>query len=278
MTIALLIIIGLCLGSFVNALVWRLYEQSKTKNKKKLQELSIVHGRSICPDCKHQLAFWDLVPVVSWLSLRGKCRYCHKPIKDNPLVEIILPLVLVGSYVAWPYTLQDWSNLEMLIFGIWTLILTGFAALAVYDIRWYLLPNKIVFPVSGLSAVMVGLIALTYKDSSVIWEAILGMGIVFGLFYFLYQFSKGKWIGGGDVKLGVALGLLAGGIVEALLLLFISSVLGTLYGAFLATVGRQKLSRKLRIPFGPFLLIAATLVVLFGSDIIHWYTDLVLSI
>lgn len=156
--------------------------------------------------------------------------------------------------------------------------MTGFAVLALYDIRWYLLPDRVVFPLIGLSSMMVGLIALAYKDVAVVWEAIIGMGIVFGLFYLLFQFSKGKWIGGGDVKLGVALGLLAGGVMESLLLLFIASVLGTLYGVSLATVGGQKLNRTLRIPFGPFLLVATVVVVLFGAGIINWYSDLVLSI
>lgn len=279
MVIAILVVVGLCLGSFVNALVWRLHEQSQTKNKKKLRGLSVVHGRSICPHCEHQLKTIDLVPVFSWLSLRGRCRYCKKPISwQYPLVELIAAGLLVFSYAAWPYTIQDWSKPEIAIFGVWTLIVTGFLALAVYDIRWYILPDKIVLPLTAIGVIMVGLIAVTYHDVTIIWEAIIGMGVIFGLFYLLFQLSKGKWIGGGDVKLAVVLGLLAGTFMKALLLLFLASVLGTIYGVVLATVGKQKMSRKLRVPFGPFLIIAVVIVVLFGTDIIDWYTDIILAV
>src|SRR5580700_9634934 len=113
MIIVVLAVLGLCLGSFVNALVWRLHEQSnpkqKTKNKKQkakqlsANELSILRGRSMCPDCHHQLAAKDLVPVISWLDLRGKCRYCHRPISiQYPLVELATAGLFVFSYFFWP--------------------------------------------------------------------------------------------------------------------------------------------------------------------------------
>jgi leader peptidase (prepilin peptidase)/N-methyltransferase len=73
--------LGLCAGSFVNALVWRLHEQQKgdkkQKTKAKAANLSIINGRSVCPNCRHQLAWYDLLPVASWLMLKGRCRYCH---------------------------------------------------------------------------------------------------------------------------------------------------------------------------------------------------------
>jgi leader peptidase (prepilin peptidase)/N-methyltransferase len=279
MVIIFLVLLGLCLGSFVNALVWRLHEQSQTKNAKKLRELSVLHGRSVCPHCNHQLKAIDLIPVLSWLSLKGKCRYCKKAIsRQYPLVELLTAGLLVLSYVVWPYTLQGWSGPEIAIFGLWTAILTGFVALTVYDLRWYTLPNKIVFPLTALGVAFVGLLAITYQDINIVGEAILGMGVIFGLFYLLFQVSKEKWIGGGDVKLAVLLGLLAGGFMEVLLLLFLASVCGTLYSVILATLGKQKLSRKLQIPFGPFLIAATIIVVLFGLDIINWYSDLILSV
>jgi len=281
MVIAILIVLGLCLGSFVNALTWRLHEQSLVKDKKKRKVLSVVKGRSQCSKCGHKLAAKDLVPLVSWLSLRGKCRYCHKPIQDSPLVEVILPIVLVISYLAWPYAGLDnvWSNTEIAAFGGWVLLATGLLALAVYDLRWYLLPDKIVFPLTTLGVVFVGLLVASYGgDWDVARDAALGALVIFSIFYVLFQVSGGKWIGGGDVKLAILLGLLAGGFLEALLLLFVASVLGSLYGVVLGTIGGQKMSRKLRIPFGPFLITAAFVVVLFGTDIVNWYSDLILSV
>lgn len=278
MVIVFLILFGLCLGSFVNALVWRLHEQSRTKDKKKMRELSISKGRSQCPNCGYQLAPKDLIPLFSWLSLGGKCRYCKKPISwQYPVVELMCALVLVASYIWWPYASQ-WDGLESVVFAVWALIVTGFLALAVYDARWFLLPDKIVYPLTILGVVFVGLLAMGYSDASIIRDSAIGAFVIFALFYSIYQFSGGKWIGGGDVKLAILLGALAGSLLKVMLLLFFASVLGTLYGVLLSTFGGQKLSHELRIPFGPFLIIAVIIVVLFGTDISTWYSDLILSV
>jgi len=104
MIVVVLVVLGLCLGSFVNALVWRIHEQDRLTGKKKkphkkqLDRLSILHGRSMCPDCHHELKPKDLVPLFSWLSLHGKCRYCHKPISwQYPVVELLTAGLFVFS-------------------------------------------------------------------------------------------------------------------------------------------------------------------------------------
>ncbi len=279
MVILFLVLLGLCLGSFVNALVWRLREQSQAKSKSKKREFSILRGRSVCPHCKHQLGIKDLVPVLSWLSLGGKCRYCKKKISvQYPLIEILTATALVVSYLVWPYALYGWTGTEIAIFGIWTLILTGLIALAAYDIRWYILPDKITVPITVLGLIMVGLIASTYGDIIIARDAFIGVLLIFGIFCGLSIISKGKWIGDGDVKLGVLLGLLAGSLMNGLLLLFLASVLGTLYSFVLGATGKQKFNRKMRIPFGPFLIAAAIITVLFGTDVTSWYSDFILSI
>src|SRR5579864_137748 len=109
MIYVVLVVLGLSLGSFVNALVWRLHEQeSVTKRRKsKKVDLSILHGRSICPNCHHELAVRDLVPVLSWLSLKGTCRYCGKPISwQYPIVEAATASLFILSYVYWPADLH----------------------------------------------------------------------------------------------------------------------------------------------------------------------------
>src|SRR5476651_645529 len=136
MIIVVLVVFGLCLGSFVNALVWRLHEQ----DKKQAKNLSILNGRSMCPNCKHELAAKDLVPVLSWLSLRGKCRYCGKPISvQYPLVEMVTSGLFVASYLWWPEVLH---GAQVAAFGLWLALLVGLMALLVYDLRWFLLPNR----------------------------------------------------------------------------------------------------------------------------------------
>ena len=145
-----------------------------------------------------------------------------------------------------------------------------FVALTVYDLRWLLLPNKVVFPLVVVAAAEVIIVAVAQHSISDLWGPALGALIISGLFYILFQVSAGKWIGGGDVKLAVVLGLLAGTPLKALLLIFLSSLIGTVVSVPLAMKTKRNL--QMRVPFGPFLLAATVLVVLFGSRIVDWYT------
>lgn len=278
MVIIALLLIGLCLGSFTNAVVWRIHEQSKPKAKRKLKnkdELSISKGRSVCVHCGRKLHAGDLIPVLSWLSLRGKCRYCHKPISwQYPVVELVVALLFVGSYVFWPLPLE--SAAQYLQLGMWLVGVVMLVALIVYDIRWMLLPNRLVYP---LIAAAVGVVLLRCLDASSmrpVFEGLLGVLFSAGLFYGLFQLSAGKWIGGGDVKLAVALGLLVGGAIEAVLMIFVASLLGSLVA--IPAVIRGKASRTTKIPFGPFLILATIIVVLFGADITLWYETAILGL
>lgn len=277
MTILALVLLGLCFGSFVNALVWRLHEQSKAARKAKKgtktkQELSIAKGRSMCPHCHHKLAFGDLIPLLSWLMLNGKCRYCKKPISWRyPAVEALTALLFVVSYLQWPHNPIEGSG--WVIFGLWLVCLTGFVALLSYDIQWMLLPNKIVFPLFiPVVASIVIEAGFQAKDFSPILPSLFGGLIGGGIFYILFQLSGGKWIGGGDVKLGFLLGLLLGGAQEAFLLLFVASLLGTLY--ILPLMMAKRVTHKSRIPFGPFLIIVAIIVRLWGEKLLDWYLDI----
>src|SRR5260221_566501 len=105
MTIVALILLGLTFGSFINALVWRLHKQNEDSAKEqKVPNLSIATGRSMCPNCYHELAAKDLIPVLSWLSLGGKCRYCRQPISwQYPLVELLTAGLFTVSYIYWPW-------------------------------------------------------------------------------------------------------------------------------------------------------------------------------
>lgn len=259
MILLLLIVFGLILGSFINAFIWRLHEGRNW-----------VTERSECTTCHHQLAPKDLIPVISWLWLRGKCRYCKAPIHDSPFVELSLPLLLALSYLCWPVQLHGTGLIQ---FVFWCVFLVAFVALAAYDFRWFLLPNKIVFPVIGLAAMQVLVLAAYNTDWHIVLGALGGTAVVAGTFYALFHISNGSWIGGGDVKLGIALGLLAGGVVEGLLLLFVASVSAML--ATLPMLVRGRARRTSHVPFGPFLIVGLIVVTLFGSRLIDWYAGLV---
>lgn len=286
MTILILLVLGLCLGSFVNAFVWRHYqkefapqeraEAKATKKAKKsaqtdeltAEQLSIIRGRSMCTHCHHELAAKDLIPVVSYLWLRGKCRYCGARIEDSPLAELLTPLLFVVSYIFWPLSLQG-QGLVSFIF--WLVFLVGFAALIVYDLRWFLLPHSIVVPLTGLALLQVVLEATLYHGGlESLLHAFWGALVIGGLFFTLYRLSNEKWIGGGDITLGILLGLLVGGPANALLLVFVASLLGTLVAIPILLLLRKPI-RTTHLPFGPFLILAAVIVMLFGKQTIDWY-------
>jgi leader peptidase (prepilin peptidase)/N-methyltransferase len=286
-----LLAFGMIMGSFANALVWRIHGQeelqerlqelqaqklSKKRDKQiaelqaELRTLSMSKGRSMCSKCRHPLAPKDLVPLFSWLSLGGKCRYCRQPIEDTPWLEALLPLAFALSYLAWPLPLNGYGLLAL---ALWLVFLVGFAALTVYDLRWYLLPDRIVWPLVGLALLQVLLHATVYGGG---WGSVVtaawGVATASGLFWVLYQVSKGEWIGGGDVKLGIVLGLLVGGPLPGLMVIFVASLLGTL--ASLPLLLRHKLKRTSAIPFGPFLMLATAIVVLLGQRLIDWFNSL----
>lgn len=258
MILLLLIVLGLILGSFANAFIWRFHEHKNWLN-----------DRSECTHCHHKLAPLDLIPVLSWLMLKGKCRYCHKKIDDNPLVEITLPILFAWSYVFWPVPFDAIGQFEFLM---WLVFLTAFLILAVYDLRWFLLPDKIVFPLVVLAAIQVATLSIYHHDWKIALSALGGVLAISGIFYLLFQMSKGKWIGGGDVKLGLVLGLLAGGVLEGFLVLFIASVIGMVVAA--PKLVRGKANRRTELPFGPLLIAALIIVKLFGTALINWYAGL----
>lgn len=287
MMVLVLVVLGLLFGSFVNALVWRMHareailehvsEREKTdspkltaKDQQELRDLSMWRGRSMCPHCRHPLAPKDLVPVLSWLALRGRCRYCHEKFDDTPVAELLTPTLFVVSYWWWPFALHGSGAF---LFALWLVFSVGFVALTIYDARWFILPDRIVFPLLALAVAQVAVLTTYYHQG---WTAVIGaaggMLIIGGLFYLLFVVSNGMWIGGGDVKLGAVLGLLAAGPMHSALLLFIASLVGLVFTLPQLTSG--KANRQAHIPFGPFLILALIIVQLFGSSMVDWYERL----
>lgn len=261
MTVIILVFlgaIGMAFGSFVGALVWRLHERK-----------DFVSDRSECEHCHHKLGVWDLIPLFSWLALRGKCRYCQAAIGwDAPLLEVSMAVLFMGSYLVWPLPFYTWqANLS---FGLWLVYLVGLVALLVYDLRWMLLPNVIIFPLMGV-AVIESLVRYSLTGGGILDYLITTVGgvlVLGGLYWALYTVSKGKWVGYGDVKLGVFMGI-ALGFQRSLLALFLANIVGFIILLPGLLIG--KLTRRSRVPFGPFMIIAFVLAFLFGDVIIDWY-------
>lgn len=258
--IILLFIFGLLFGSFINAWVWRV----KTKRP-------ILNDRSMCPNCKHRLAARDLVPVFSWLWLRGRCRYCKKPISiQYPFVELLTALLFSISFLVFaPEGTEAW-----LLFALWLGQLTVLIALSVYDLRWMILPNKMLLVLTGFATLQIALKIYVSQSSQPLADAAVGALVAGGFFYLLFALSKGKWMGGGDVKLAFVMGLILG-LRDVLIALMIGFNVAAIISVGL--IASKRLSRKSLIPFGPFLILGTVLASLWGEDIFIWYKSLFIS-
>lgn len=277
-TLAALLFLGLCLGSFINAVVWRTKQQAQSSKlrAKNSKNFSILTGRSQCPSCGHELGARDLVPVLSWLALRGHCRYCHEPISwQYPLVELATALLFIGSYYFWPggvYGVGEWALLLT-----WLGVSVGLLALLVYDFKWMLLPNKIIYStlVVAVAGRLVYLIGFEPHKLRALGAWALSIAVASGIFWFIFMISKGKWIGYGDVRLGLITGTVLANPAKSFLMIFLASILGTLFVLPALLLGKKSATSKL--PFGPFLIASTAIVVIFGQTIIDWYNRTFLS-
>jgi len=267
---------GLIIGSFLNAFEWRFSQMiddegnRKILSRKKLREISIVYGRSECVSCKHILRPMDLMPVLSWISLRGKCRYCSSPISiQYPLIELLTASLFVFSYIFWPVKINSTSS--SIFFFSWLIILAGFIVLALFDFKKFILPFLIAKPLLVFSLLTLTVCLFFAKDPSNYFLHLISGLVLGGMLYFLYNFSDGKWLGGGDVSLGALIGLQLSSPTFIPLVLLISSIGGLLFLVILNRI--KKVGFKAKIPFGPFLMFGCFIAVLFGTKIINWYLD-----
>ncbi|OHA63482.1 MAG: hypothetical protein A2748_03445 [Candidatus Wildermuthbacteria bacterium RIFCSPHIGHO2_01_FULL_45_20] len=274
---AIIFCFGLVVGSFLNALTYRLaVAEGLEKKPKESASSSVLNGRSYCPQCGHKLSWFDLVPLASFFFLKGKCRYCAGRISwQYPLVELATGCVFILlSYVQHrEVSLQYW-NFENLLLVAYTFCLASFMiAIFVYDWKHYLIPDHLLFLSIGLT-----LVYLAWRSAQTSsWDIFLNAGfaalIAAGFFLALFLVSRGRWMGFGDVKLALFMGLFLGwpGILVAL---FIAFVLGAIIG--LALIGFGKKRMKSEVPFGPFLLIATLIAYAGGETLASWYIRFVL--
>lgn len=264
LTLVILAFFGLALGSFLNAMSWRIHKKKDW-----------VKGRSECDHCKHQLAAKDLVPVLSWLALRGRCRYCKKPISwQHPVIELATAAVFVCSYAFWPGEVNNTG--DWVLFLTWLATSVGLMALLVYDARWMLLPSKIIYSTVFIAALgrLIYIIGYESNKGEALTQWALSVAVASGIFWLLYVVSQGKWIGFGDVRLGLITGTVLVDPAKSFLMIFLGSVLGTLY--ILPALLRGKKTVDAKLPYGPFLIIGTIIALLFGGNILDWYKDVFL--
>lgn len=278
-----LVIVGLVMGSFAGATVWRLrarqlrddkhhgelVDTSEYKQLEKLTKSSIADDRSQCLHCGYKLRWYDMIPVISWVLLKGKCRNCHKPIGVmEPLLELGIMTFFVLSYMFWPYAMT--SGIEVTMFIIWLVAGVGLAILFAYDSKWFILPDKVNFIVIGLGILYSILVVVIASDKLSAILSIVGSALILsGLYLVLYFISRGKWVGFGDIKLGLGLALLLTDWRLAFIALFAANLVGTI--AVLPGIITGKLKRNTHVPFGPLLIIGLVIAQLSGGYIVSMY-------
>lgn len=244
LVITLATTLGALLGSFTTMLVTRLHFDQK----------GIFTGRSECPSCGAQLRFWNLVPIFSWCFQKGKCQSCDKKISIfYPVTEIIFAI----SFLLFScHFYETWHLFPVLLIVFFTLIMF------IYDVRFFEVDDRIAIP-----AIILAAIYALFQDTS--WQTyFIGGGFGFLFYAFQYYASQGRWVGAGDMRLGLFMGLVLGWklLFPAL---FLAYIIGTLF--VLPLLIMKKVNGKTAMPMGAFLMPALLVFLFMGDEILSWY-------
>lgn len=256
----LIFVLGLAIGSFLNVCIYRLP-----------QGLSIHSPRrSFCPECRTPIRFYDNIPVLSYLFLQGRCRHCETKIsKTYPLVELMTGILFLFSLYRFGPTLALLHS---------CLFISKVITIAWIDARWYIIPNAIILVglITGTAVTL--LIALTIHNPGYLIDHLIGavaggasMALIAVVGTFLF---RKKAMGGGDIKLMILIGLFLGGWPHLLIVIMTSAFTGSITGLSLVALGKKSGGGS-RIPYGPFLVIGATLDLFWGNEIWGWYLRLI---
>ena len=251
--ILFIFILGLFIGSFLNVLADRLPNEE-----------SVLKGRSRCEKCKKELVWYDLVPVLSFVFLQGKCRYCHTNLSSYyPIIELVTGIMFAITFLFvtknLPFTIYHLPFIELFyyLFIISFLIVIFFA-----DLKYGIIPDKVVLP-----AIFVSSLYIVFNTNYLILSHLLSALGACLFFLFLFLITKGRGMGLGDVKLAFLMGFLLGfpGIVIALYLAFLT---GALVGIILILWRKKRLFGG-SIPFGPFLVLGTGAALFYQAPIVQ---------
>lgn len=250
--------LGLLCGSFTNVLIARIPAGTDW-----------VKDSSRCPRCHYAIAWYDNIPVLSWLWLRRKCRHCQEPISARyPLVELVVAAAF--GVVAWQF--------GPTVMGIFLLYLAVIStALVAIDLEHHRLPDALVLPSLVVATLAVAGYSVAEGDWWFFARALIG-GLILGGFYFAMWFAYPKGLGFGDVKTGLLFGLVLGALGWPVLA--VGAIAGPLVGALgaIAAVARHRSVKGVRMAYGPALISGAWLGILAGGPIAQWYVSLTLGV
>lgn len=245
LVILIVLLFGLCIGSFINVCIYRIPA-----------EKSIVSPGSSCPKCGVKIKAVNLIPVISYIFLRAKCPDCGQPISIKyPLVEMLTGLLFVGLYLAFGL------SLKAVIFAAMVSILI---MIIFIDLEHMIIPDGLNL-VIGLLGITLNMIYPVDGYKTTLLSMLYGFLLGGGFFFILALFGA---MGGGDIKLMAALGLVFGWKV-LIPLMFLSFVMGGIVGIVLILFKIKKM--KDMIPFGPYIAVASIITIFYGSSILNWY-------
>lgn len=240
----LVFIYGIVVGSFLNVCIYRIPRKE-----------NIVTTPSHCMSCGYELRWYDLIPVFSWLVLGGTCRKCKAP------VSVQYPLIELANGLLWLVTIyRSGLTVEGILY---CLLVSALLVLAVIDFRTFEIPLGI-----NVFIALLGVVRLC-TDSSQWFLYVIGFVLVSGIFGIVYLLTKGNGMGGGDIKLMAAAGLLLGGPK-----IFLSMLLGCVLAVVIHPIRMKVKKEGSKLAFGPYLAAGCVLAAWFGNELIGWYLSL----
>ena len=275
--------LGAVFGSFAVAQVWRLRAKQLQDEKasgekidavewKKLRSLVSVspkNDRSHCLNCGYQLKWYDLIPIISWLSLGGKCRKCRSKIGAT---EFLTEVSMFALFAIIFLVFNPLSGAGFSLFGLFRLLILflAFIPLAImfiYDAKWSLLPTKVIW-IFNFLAFIYWVTAFANTTNGFNFFSAFNIAVSMALFplvyFILVKISKEEWVGGGDWILAIGLiFLLPNQPIFAMLLLFLSNFVGLIFALFQSILQFKKVKRGIRIPFGPAMILATLILLIF---------------
>ena len=250
----IIFLFGLCIGSFLNVCIYRL-PASKTITDP---------PRSICPSCNRQIRYYDNIPILSYLWLKGRCRHCGTRIPFRyVVVELMTGVVAVGILFHFGLTLEGL---------IYFVFISSLIIMTFIDIDHRIIPDVITLP-----GILIGLIASLALPTVGFKDAVIGLlvggGSLWLVAWVYYLLTRKDGMGGGDIKLLAMMGTIIG-LKGVIFTIFVSSAVGTLVGVTLMIIKGKDM--KFAVPFGPFLSIGAITYIFFGHEIIRAYFNLLI--
>lgn len=249
---------GAAIGSFLNVVILRLPENHK------------LTGRSHCPHCHRRLPAWELIPLLSFALLGGKCAGCGKQISIRYFTIEMLTAVLFAAAVSY---VEPQNLFGLLMLAKFWLLLSGMIVVFVIDLEHYLILDKVIFPLAVVGLAINFGLDISAHQQIFFWSSITVNSILAGLgamlpFFVIWSVSRGRWMGFGDVKLAFLLGVCLGWPLVGVSI-FSGILLGGLISLGLLVFTKKTL--KSQLPFGTFLSLGTILALFYGEKILHWY-------